>query len=363
MNSRILIVAGGTGGHIYPAIAVAEAIRERNYEVIFVTRNNPGDIEIIKRTGIKYFLLPTSNFMAPGIRKKIISVFNMACSIFVFLKILWTVNPQFLIASGCYVSVIPLVWAVILKKQFYLLEQNAIPGRVVRYFSRHAREIFLGFPLFYPIKGKAFYSGNPLRKSIVMAAQKFNLEKKNFSNPTILILGGSQGAYFLNLIGLSLASLFSQLRFIIVTGKQHYSSTRNQVKTTNCDIIEYTYHPEKLYEKASIVITRAGAMVLSEILAFGLPAIIIPYPFAANNHQKANAQYIVQNKAGVILEQCTSNELSQFINTLKNILIDLLSDKNKLLALSKNALKLAKLDAADVIARRTTKPQNIYLNL
>ncbi|MCS7258077.1 MAG: hypothetical protein NZ601_01695, partial [candidate division WOR-3 bacterium] len=117
-------------------------------------------------------------------------------------------------------------------------------------------------------------------------------------------------------------------------------------------------NPEELYQRASVVITRAGAIALSEILVFGLPAIIIPYPFAADNHQEANAQFIAQNKAAVVLKQCAEHELSQFINNIKNILINLLSDEKKLCALSKNALKLANINATDIIVQRIIKSIN-----
>ncbi|MDW7988242.1 MAG: UDP-N-acetylglucosamine--N-acetylmuramyl-(pentapeptide) pyrophosphoryl-undecaprenol N-acetylglucosamine transferase, partial [candidate division WOR-3 bacterium] len=238
MKTKILIITGGTGGHLYPALAIAEAIAKRNVEVIFVTRKNPNDIEIIKRSGFKYYTIPASGFMTKNLRNKILSLFNLFLGTFVFLKIFWTIKPQFLIASGCYVSVVPLIWATIFKIQFYLLEQNVIPGRVVKYFSRYAKEIFLGFPLKRPIRGNTFYSGNPLREQIIEVAQNFNWDTRRLNKKTILILGGSQGTAFLNLVGLNLAAQLPQLHFILLTGKQHYNDLQCQSHIPNCELID-----------------------------------------------------------------------------------------------------------------------------
>jgi len=268
-----------------------------------------------------------------------------------FPVLLIKMKPKAIIASGGFVSVVPVLWAFLLKKKYFLLEQNRVPGRLTKYFSRWAKEIYLGLPPLSNIKGTCFYTGNPLRSSFYETTSK--VQKKN---NTVLVLGGSQGAQFINLNVIETAKHLPEVNFIIQTGTKNFEEIQKLVKSNNCQLIDFTLHPEELYQKAKIVITRAGGMVLSEILFFGLPSIIIPFPFATDNHQAANAQFLAQNNAAIIINQNRQHGLSEdFILQLMNTLKSIMYDAEKLSEMAKNAQNIAQKNAAQRIAQRISR--------
>jgi len=263
----------------------------------------------------------------------------------IFPKILYKERPDAIVSSSGYTALVPILWSLILHIKFFILEQNRIPGRTTKYFAKWAKLVFLGFPLLKKIKARTVYTGNPLRLEVLN-------HKRKDDGKTILVLGGSQGASFINLNIVELAAQMPELNFIIQTGKRDYEKIKQLVKSNNCQLIDFTLSIETYYEKSSIVISRAGGMVLSEILVFGIPSIIIPFPFATDNHQAANAQFLAQNNAAIILDQHRRSGYSQeFVSQLKNILESLINNKNKLNEMSKNAFALAKIDSAEKIAQ------------
>jgi UDP-N-acetylglucosamine--N-acetylmuramyl-(pentapeptide) pyrophosphoryl-undecaprenol N-acetylglucosamine transferase len=348
---QILFVTGGTGGHIFPALAVGEHLRKLNIEPLYIVRKNKFDVDLFNQYKFSYLTISASGFFG----KKLIDVFNFfTClikSIITFPIIMYKVKPEAIVASGGFVSLVPLLWALIVKKKYFLLEQNRIPGRVTKYFSRWAKEVYLGLPPAQKISGNCIYTGNPLRTSF------YNIRKvSKKDNNVILVLGGSQGAQFINLNVLKIAKYFSDFTFIIQTGKRNFEEIKKSITLNNCQLIDFTLHPEELYQKAKIVISRAGGMVISEILFFGLPSIIIPFPFATDNHQAANAQFLAQNKAAITINQNRQHGLSNnFVLQLKHILQSMINHDEILTKMGKNAENIAKKNAAQTIAQRISK--------
>jgi UDP-N-acetylglucosamine--N-acetylmuramyl-(pentapeptide) pyrophosphoryl-undecaprenol N-acetylglucosamine transferase len=342
----ILLITGGTGGHIFPALAVGEKLSALGITPVFIVRRELKDIELIMKYNYKFITLPSSGFFGKNIMGVLLFFYNFLRSMVLFPVIIFKVKPLAIVASGSFISFAPILWAVVLNIKFFLLEQNRIPGRFTKYFSRWAKEVYLGFPLLHPIKGRTCYTGNPLRPQLL------TVSRENSEN-TILVLGGSQGAQFLNFVAVELASQLPDLYFIIQTGKRDFAKIKSQVKSNNCELIDFTLSPENLYKRAKIAITRAGGMVLSEILLFGIPSIIIPFPFATDNHQAANAQFIAQNGAAINIDQNRQQELSQaFISSLKLIIESLINNRNKLKEMTEKAKRLSKTNAAIVIAER-----------
>jgi UDP-N-acetylglucosamine--N-acetylmuramyl-(pentapeptide) pyrophosphoryl-undecaprenol N-acetylglucosamine transferase len=345
----ILLVTGGTGGHIFPALAVGDSLRNVGIMPIFIVRNNLGDINLVKQFGFKCIPLAASGFFGKNVKAVLLFLWNMIKAILRFPFILFKVKADAIIASGGFSSFVPIMWAKLLQQKYYLLEQNRIPGRLTKYFSRWAKEVYLGFPLLKNVEGNIFYSGNPLRSELLT-------QQRNDNGRTILVLGGSQGARFININIVELANQMQEFDFIIQTGTRDYQEINKSLKSNNCTLIDFTLSPGELYKKATIVITRAGAMVLSEILFFGIPSIIIPFPFATDNHQAANAQFLAQNNAAIILDQGHQSGLSNdFVEKLKLIIKNLFNNKAELLNMSENARRLARIDAANVIAYRVAK--------
>lgn len=311
-------------------------------------RNNKFDIDLIKQYDFSYLTIHASGFFGKKTKDVIVFFINLIKSLITFPLLLIKNKPQAIVATGGFVSLVPLFYCLIFHIKYFLLEQNRIPGRVTKYFSRWAHEIYLGFPLVTKIKGCCVYTGNPLRTSLINSK---NPVKKN--DNVVLVLGGSTGAQFLNLNVIEVANQLRNVHFIILTGKHNYQEIKQLVKSNNCKLIDFTLHPEELYEQAKIIITRAGGMVLSEILFFGLPSIIIPFPFATDNHQAANAQFLAQNNAAIIINQPHQQGLSiDFIKQLANDTQKLLSDKEKIIKMTNNARKISKRNAAQCIAER-----------
>ncbi len=347
--TTILIITGGTGGHIFPALAVGDALRTAGANPMFITRRDTKDTNLIGHFNFPYFTVPASGFFGKGIKEIFIFFANFITTLILFPKILFRTKPAALVCSGGFSSIVPTLWALILNKNFFLLEQNCIPGRFTRYFSRWAREIYLGFPLKYKIRGNTIFTGNPLRKEILS-------NDRQDDGKTVLVLGGSQGAKFINLNAVELAARMPELHFIVQTGRRDYETIKQLVKSSNCELIDFTLKPEELYKKATIVISRAGAMVLSELLLFGIPSIIIPFPFATDNHQAANAQFLAQKQAAVIISQGRQPGYSEdFVNKLKTMIKLLIQDQARLTEMSRHAQAIAKRDASATIARRIIK--------
>lgn len=345
-NTNVFVVTGGTGGHIFPGIAISEALRLEGINPVFICRNSKFELNLMREYQFDYFTLPSSGFFGKNIIAKVYFFILLFINVILFPYLILRIKPKAIIATGGFASIGPLLWAIVLSVPFFLLEQNRVPGRTTKYFSRWAKEVFLGFPLYKSIKGKTFYSGNPLR------SQFKNCQRQD-DGRTILVLGGSQGAYFLALLGVELAALMPNLRFIIQTGRKNFSLVKAKLKSNNCQLIDFTNTPQDLYRQATIVISRAGGIALSEISVFGIPSILIPFPFATDNHQQANAQFLAQNRATIILDQCRRSEVSQdFVVKTKNLIESLLKQPERLREMGFNAKKIAKTDSAEIIAKR-----------
>jgi UDP-N-acetylglucosamine--N-acetylmuramyl-(pentapeptide) pyrophosphoryl-undecaprenol N-acetylglucosamine transferase len=343
----LLISAGGTGGHVFPALALGESLRKHDWDLLFVGRKNSFEENMINKFGFKFSTIPSSGFFGKSALNKLRFLMNLLLAFGYWFKFIWQKRFRAVIVTGGFSSLVPLLGALMLNKPFFLLELNRIPGRITKYFSRFAQEIYLGFPLTEPIKGNFYYSGSPLRKELLNVALA-NREKPKNNNPTVLVLGGSLGAQALNLAAIELANHYPAIKFVIQTGKRDYDMMKAKIISKNCQLIEFTLTPEENYARASLAITRAGGMVLSELLAFGIPSIIVPFPFATDRHQTANAQFLEKAGAAIILDQDNLPELD-------NIFEKLISDKEQLEKMSDKARRIAKNDAADKIAERITR--------
>ncbi|MEO0083200.1 MAG: UDP-N-acetylglucosamine--N-acetylmuramyl-(pentapeptide) pyrophosphoryl-undecaprenol N-acetylglucosamine transferase [candidate division WOR-3 bacterium] len=345
----VFIIAGGTGGHIFPSIAIGEQLSAIGIKPIFIVRRNIKDIQLVTQHGFQSLSIPASGFVGKNLIARLIFIVNFLKAMILYPLLLKRHKPQAIIASGSFTSLVPVLWAIFGNRIFFLLEQNCIPGRFTKYFAHWAKEVYIGLPLKTKIKGNLIYTGNPLRSSIINALNKKDIAPKN----KILVLGGSQGANFLTVNVIELAARMPQLNFIIQTGEKMLATAQKLVKTNNCELIGFTPSPEELYLKAKVVISRAGGMVLSEILFFGIPSILIPFPFATDNHQRANAQFLAQNNAAIVIDQNRQQGISEkFISQLQHNLQCLLANENQLNTMSKNAKAISKANAASVIAER-----------
>ncbi|MEO0079734.1 MAG: undecaprenyldiphospho-muramoylpentapeptide beta-N-acetylglucosaminyltransferase [candidate division WOR-3 bacterium] len=338
---RLLLTAGGTGGHIFPGLALAGELQRLGVEVVWLGRKDGLEATLAEEEGIRFEPLGAAGFFGKGIGGKVMGAWLLGRGIVRSLVLFDRFEPDALVAAGGYVSAAPLVAAQLRKKPYFLLEQNCIPGRVTRFFAPKARESYLTFPTVKPFPGAAVVTGSPLRPALQEG-------RRNDDGRTVLVLGGSGGAQALSKAALDVAAALPNLNFIILTGRRDYQLMRSLVRSKNVELVEFTFHPEELYRRATIAISRAGGLVLSELLAFGIPVIVVPFPYATDQHQHANAQFLASIGAGVVLDQSCLSGLTTLVQTLLN-------DEPRRQRMAQAAKAAARPDAGRVIAERIVR--------
>ncbi|HER24401.1 MAG TPA: undecaprenyldiphospho-muramoylpentapeptide beta-N-acetylglucosaminyltransferase, partial [Candidatus Atribacteria bacterium] len=358
MALKVIISGGGTGGHIYPGISLAYEIRERNpgNDILFVGTERGMESKLVPREGFKIIKIK-----ARGIQRKI--CFENLTAVVIFLvsllqsfKIIKQYNPDIVIGTGGYVSGSVVLVAAILGIPTFIHEQNIIPGITNKFLSLVTRATFLSFEQskeYFGRKAKLIFTGNPLRfKKIISGTEKeykkFNLDS---SKRTILVLGGSKGAAVINSVVLESIDLIkrtikNEWQVLLISGQDDYARIKEMVGENHkiFSIEPYLHDIEKAYSLADLVICRAGATTLAEIGAYGLPAILIPYPYATHDHQGINAKIFEREGAAkIILEEDLSGE------KLSQVLLDLLIDKNELEIMAGKCKKLSQVNSAQRI--------------
>ena len=333
---RIIICAGGTGGHIYPGIAIAEEIRSRdpNGQIAFIGSREGLEGELIKREGFEIKLISARGLLRKLSYKAISAPFVSLLGFFQSLSILNTFKPQIVVVTGGYVSFPVIAAAKVLNLPILFHEQNVLPGFTARFWSRFVKILTISFPETQKYLNGTV-TGNPVRQRIL------KIHRRSAERPTVLVLGGSQGARSLNRAVLSQITEFKDLRVIHVIGERDYKIL-NPPAYPFYQSLPYMYNIEEGLAVADLVVSRAGATAISEILAVGLPSILIPFPYSAEGHQDLNAQVLKTAGAAIILPDSELDKLAVTINSL-------LKDKARLENMGAAARKLARRDAASKI--------------
>ena len=304
--AKVLIATGGTGGHIYPALAIGRYLMKNNVNVVFTGRRDSMEHDLIKRHGFEMRWIKAEKFKGAGIKNKIKTIIKLFWLIWLCIKIVKKEAPDFIIGTGGYVSAPVVIAATLLKIDSAICEQNALMGFGNRFLSFFVKHIFLNFRKTekVPCGYKKVITGNFVREEF------FNLEKENSVENGILIFGGSQGAKKINEVfcnTLDKLTSISNLKIYHITGSNSYNETLKIYETykgkLDFEIYEYFEDIFKLFKKIKVVICRAGATSLSEIFYSGKRAILVPYPYAADNHQWYNALQFCKTGRGVIIKE------------------------------------------------------------
>ncbi|TGN08345.1 UDP-N-acetylglucosamine--N-acetylmuramyl-(pentapeptide) pyrophosphoryl-undecaprenol N-acetylglucosamine transferase [Leptospira ilyithenensis] len=351
MNESVIIAAGGTGGHISPGVALAEILVEKkeHFHVSDVyihsllrNQNNP-DLQNAPCEVLWHNV--------PQFRGLSIPIYPILFLI-QFIKTILTFRKRkvtAVIGMGGYSSFPAILYAILFRKKLFLCEQNCIPGKITRYFAKYAEKLALSFPiknsLAVPVETKII--GNPIRKKVVPESlnirQNENLHDSRKNTVNVLVLGGSQGARQLNnmiLKTMENSEISQKFRFRVLTGTSLYDETVKKAKGP-AEIISYANDMRPNYEWANLVVARSGAGVIAECLVFGLPMVLIPYPYAADNHQKENAEYVEKEGAAYTI-QSTSEDPSPLVKYL----LDWKSNPEELKTMGQNSLRLSNVNAA-----------------
>lgn len=354
---RVIIAAGGTGGHLYPGIAIAREIRkiDKKTEILFVVTRKPMDKRVIMREGFKCYTLPIKGLLGKGFSERMVFPLFLLVGMLFFLIILIQKKPRVIVGTGGYASFVPLFLGIVFGIPTLISEQDSYPGFSTRILSRYVSEVHIAHrraKLFLSAK-KLYLTGNPLRDSIfkgtrVEAGEYFNLDAKK---KTILILGGSHGARSINSLFVAIMKDYSfpYIQFIFQTGKSDYKWVRESLKKGETDVRLFPFieRMNLAYAAADLVFSRAGALAIAEITARGLPSVLIPYPYATRGHQEENARYMERIGASIVL---LDRDLKS--DRVVNLMHSLLKDEKRLKTMGGRAYSLCKRDAAKRIAKR-----------
>ena len=349
MGKRIVIMAGGTGGHVFPALAVAEFLMAQGWEVSWLGTQKGLENRVVPAQGIMIDYLTVAGFRGKGVGSKITAVVILFKAFFQALRILRTRKPDVVIGMGGFVAGPGGLMAKVLGIPLIIHEQNRVPGTTNRLLARMASQVLEAFPGSFKKALNAKCTGNPLRKDFLV---KLNSEKATSTHDIrILIVGGSQGAQILNEIVPEAIIEYQQankaMNLVQIkhqTGEAMLSKVKNRYKelAIEADVSAFIGDMVAAYQWADLVICRAGAMTISEVAAMGVPAIFIPLPNAIDDHQTANAHYLTDAGAGMILKQSelTPVSLAAYIQ----------ESRHKLTGMKVAALTCARLDATEIVA-------------
>ena len=349
---RIVISAGGTGGHIYPALAVLDKLKkkDKNLEVIYIGTKNRMESELVPNRGIPYEGIEIYGF-TKNILRDIKNVFLVGNATRKCIKIMEEFKPDMGLGFGGYVTYPVIRAAKKLHIKTFLHEQNSIVGKTNRALAKNVDLVAVSFPSTlnsFPHAKKVIYSGNPCGEAAITTTgiRKSELgfdEKKKL----VIIVAGSLGSSSMNekLKEYLKLARKSDYQVLYITGKRHYDDfIKNEKFSSNVKVLPYLDNLSGLMRHADLIVTRAGASTMSEILALSLPAIFIPSPYVANNHQYYNAKEIVDHNAGLMIEEANLTGKG-----LYDAVEELFADKQRYEILKMNLKNMGKTDSSDVI--------------
>ncbi|MBC8111134.1 MAG: undecaprenyldiphospho-muramoylpentapeptide beta-N-acetylglucosaminyltransferase [Verrucomicrobia bacterium] len=358
---KIIISGGGTGGHIYPAIAIANRLKEKNplADILFVGADGKMEMEKVPQAGYSIEALPIRGIQRKLTLENLSFPIRLARSIFKARKIIKAFQPQVCVGVGGYASG-PLLYAASLSGIPTLIqEQNSYAGLTNKWLSQKAAKICVAYPdmeQFFPAE-KIVLTGNPVRKDIADAFSKKTQALAHFGlkadKKTLLVMGGSLGARTINesiLAGLE-KLVAADVQVLWQTGKFYFEKIKAdfQFPTEKIKIYDFIREMDLAYALADVVLSRAGALSISEICLVGKPAIFVPSPNVAEDHQTKNAMALVAQHAALLITDAEAKEKLVFQA------LQLLADEKQQQALSQNILKLAQPDAAEKIVEEILK--------
>lgn len=361
---RIIVTGGGTGGHIYPAVSVANSLIDKGNNLLYIGSRGGLEGRIVPREGIPYREVSAYYLPRKISFKLILSIFKTSLGFIESRRIIKDFNPDVVLGTGGFAAGPVVLAASLMGIPTIIHEQNVYPGFTNRLLSYFSRKIALNFEdavNYFPekTKNKTVVTGNPIRRSILTTTREQGLKKLNLKagKKTLLVFGGSQGSLSINRAMVEVYKNFkdaSWLQVIHITGDKNYKLLMDDLKKIGIDpqkhanyiIKPYLDHMEWAYAVADLIVYRAGATGIAEITAKGIPAILIPYPYAAGNHQEYNARSLEKSGAALVIND---RDLDGEILTGKINL--LFNDEEKLKKMAKESAKMGIKNAQENIVK------------
>ena len=350
MSRSILIMAGGTGGHIFPALAVADRLREQGWQVTWLGAPDSMEAELVPKQGYEMALVRFSGLRGKGWLRRLLLPWNLLIALWQSAVAIFLHRPDVVLGMGGYITFPGGMMAAFLRRPLVIHEQNSVAGLSNKVLARVASRVMSGFPDVLP---KAIWCGNPVRSSIAALPEPQQRYAARSGKLNVLVVGGSLGAQAINqAVPQALALMSEELRPNVVhqTGRQHHAAVVQmyQQAGVKADIRAFIDDMAESYAAADLVICRSGALTVAELAAAGVASLLIPFPFAVDDHQTHNARFLSERGAAVLLPQTalTAEKLAQWLGEQR---------REKLLAMAQQARGLARADAAAAVAALCTE--------
>jgi len=348
VKELIVMAGGGTGGHLFPGIALAEEFVQRDdrWTIVFIGTRGRLDSTILPKWGFTLVTIPAAPLRVKGLTRQMMGIITLFRGVFTSIRLLRRLAPRLVIGLGGYASGPVLLAAWLLRVTRVIQEQNVYPGFTNRVAARFSQRVFLSWPEGSKSFPAGRLTGNPVRRSVMEG-----LGTSRSDDPfCIVVLGGSQGAHAINQAVIDALPHFSNigptLRIIHQTGEQDFEWVNHAYRdhTISAEVYPFIDDMAPVYRDAHLIVCRAGATTLSEICAWGRAAVMVPYPFASDDHQRKNAETIVNAGAGImILEQdVTGDSLAREIMLLQG-------NRSSLTRMEEQASSLGRPEAARAI--------------
>jgi UDP-N-acetylglucosamine--N-acetylmuramyl-(pentapeptide) pyrophosphoryl-undecaprenol N-acetylglucosamine transferase len=351
MTKRLLVMAGGTGGHVFPGLAVASTLAQQNWQIHWLGTSTRMEAQIVPKAGYEISFIDVVGVRKNGIVTLLLAPFRIIKAVFQANKVIRRFKPNVVIGMGGFASGPGGVAAWLNRVPLVLHEQNAVPGLTNKLLAKIAQKVLAGFDKTFPQQcdsnsNKYHWVGNPVRHEFGQIPDKTVVDLPL----QVLIVGGSLGAKILNdTVPLAIKGV-ENLTVRHQSGAGHLSSVQENyaaqgINDKSVEIFEFINDVPQAYTWADLVICRAGALTVAEVAAAGVAAIFIPLPHAVDDHQTKNAQTLVNIDAGYLIPQ---KELTA--DGLQSLLQELIKSPNKLIEMGQRAKTLARLDAAKEVA-------------
>ncbi len=353
---KVIISGGGTGGHIFPAVAIANEIkrREPGAEILFVGAEGRMEMEKVPKAGYNIVGLPVQGFQRRLTFKNLVFFFKLFASLNKAGKIVKDFAPDIVVGTGGFASG-PVIYKATKKGIPALIqEQNSLPGVTNKILGKKVQKVCVAYEeakKYFPAD-KVVLTGNPIRREIInlpVGKEKENKEYFGFNpgKPLLLVVGGSLGALAINRAIHSAVDKFvdAGIQVLWQTGVSYYEKVENKEELKKQGIVteKFIYEMDKAYSAADYIVSRAGAMSISELAVVGKPAVLVPSPYVAENHQYKNAMALVSRGAALLVEN------DKAVEELASVVISLNSDKELQHSLAENIKQFAKPDATERI--------------
>ncbi len=353
MSHTFVIMAGGTGGHVFPGLAIAAELAKAGHRVEWLGTKLGIESTLVPSAGFPLHCLPVSGVRGKGILALLKAPFMILVALFSALRILAKVKPSCVIGFGGFAAGPGAVAAKILFKPLVIHEQNAVLGTTNGILQSFANRRLEAFPGTFKKRKSTFYTGNPVRENIAELSHDARTQQSGIAaTRNILVVGGSRGARALNeaLPDLVLQCAKRLPDNILVrhqSGEADLESVRKAYKENAiaAEVSAFIDDMAEAYRWADLVVCRAGAMTVAELTAAGLPSVLVPFPFAIDDHQTENARWLEKNGAGVVMPQPELLKLSAI-----DLLSELMGDEQRLKAMAQAAASIAVLDSASQVA-------------